>query len=504
MSDQKTVKVSKTIRQRIEMRPQFDSWYGSTRSLYNEVVAFYFAVYQSHPVLLDLGAKDALTEAERITHRTKQNQNPIVPLADAIVADIPAMFRRAAINQARGSFQSFNSNLQKWRIEKETFDAKMAEKGKSTQFRKRPPVPPRHFNFNPSLYSGMSKDRTDTSIMIKLWSGGSWQWVKIGLQKHSCDDWDFGSPIIVIRRGKFYLHTPVVKQIVRPQKLVDQVEQNKALRICSVDLNLDGPAAVCTILDSDGTPLRTLFVAKNKQADGRRKRLLGMVATKRSQTGIIAENEQDNARTWQRIRDIDDNEAHRVSRLVIDFAAANGASVLVFEHLQNLRPESGKYSKRTNRKRSYWLKGKIVDFAKYKAWHEGIITSRVNPKDTSRLCPCCKSVIVRYADGSPIEGYTPGTPLFYCPNCFTRGNADRAAAINIGHKFFARYAEKPQSVELPSLAMDIDFYASPKGDGATDAQDGISGGPTLPFVFVPKLRMVGSGYATSTDQRAYG
>lgn len=504
MNDQKTVKVSKTIRQRIEVRPHFSKWYEATRKLYNEVVSFYFAVYQSHPVLLTLGAKDALTEAERLTHFTKQNPNPILPLADAIVADIPAMFRRAAINQARGAFQSFNANLERWRNEKTAFEAKMAAKGKDATFDKRPPVPPRRFNFNPSLYSGMSKDRTDTDIMVKLWSGTSWQWVKLGLQTHLCDGWGFGSPIVAFRRGKFYLHTPVVKQIVRPLKLADQVEQNDALRICSVDLNLDGPAAVCTILTRDGTPLRTLFVPKNEQADGRRKRLLGMVATKRKQTGVIAEDEQDNARTWQRIRDIDENEAHRISRLIVNFAVANSATVLVFEHLQNLRPERGKYSVRTNRKRNYWIKGKIVDYAKYKAWHAGIITSRVNPKDTSRLCPCCKCEVIRYAEGQPVEGYTPGTPLFYCPFCFTRGNADRAAAINIGHKFFARYTEKPQSVVNPDLSLDVDFYASPKGDGVASAQAGESNGPTLPSVFVPKLRPVGSGYATSTDRSAYG
>ena len=166
---------------------------------------------------------------------------------------------------------------------------------------------------------------------------------------------------------------------------------------------------------------------------------MGTIATKRKQTGIIAEDEQDNARLWQKIQDLDENEAHRISRRIVDFAIGQKANVLVFEHLGNLVPTKGRYSKRSNTKRSYWLKGKIVQFSKYKAWHAGIITSRVAPKDTSRLCPCCKEKIARYTIGQAAIEYNPGNPLFLCPACLARGNADRAAAINVGHKFLNRY-----------------------------------------------------------------
>jgi transposase len=113
-----------------------------------------------------------------------------------------------------------------------------------------------------------------------------------------------------------------------------------------------------------------------------------------------------------------------VSARIVQFAASHGASILVFEHLGNLQPEKGKYSRRGNTKRAYWMKGRIFHYAKYKGWQQKIITSRVNPRNTSRECHRCHSLIIRYAQGHPVEGYTPGAPLCLCPVCALRGHSD--------------------------------------------------------------------------------
>jgi putative transposase len=115
----------------------------------------------------------------------------------------------------------------------------------------------------------------------------------------------------------------------------------------------------------------------------------------------------------------------------------------VFEHLGHFRPAKGTYSKRGNEKRAYWLRGKINFLSRYKAWNAGgIITCRVNPRDTSRCCAHCGALVARYAAEHPAEGYTPGAPLFQCgnPACRKAGNADRNAAENIGKRLLARYA----------------------------------------------------------------
>ncbi|MBA3533063.1 MAG: transposase [Ardenticatenales bacterium] len=425
---------TKTQRIRLEMRPGLLDWYEATTTLYNQVVAFYFDLYQAQPGLLDLNQQEALTQAERLTHRTTANPAPLWPLEEAMGADIPAMLRRAAINAARGAFQSFHSRYQRWQNEKAKFEAK----GK--RFAHRPPVPPRTFRFNPPFYQGMFKERTATSIRVRLYSGTSWQWVKLHLRGEPLPEgWEAGSPSLVRRRGHLRLHTPLTKQIPTPSKALVQVALNPSLRICAIDLNLGDAQAVCTILQADGTEVATRYIRGGKSLHARRKRLLGKVARKRRQSGRLSEGEADNIKLWQKIRAIDEAEAHRVSRRIVEVAQAHGATILVFEHLGNLKPQKGRYSRRGNEKRAYWLKGTIVQYSRYKAWEQGILTSRVSPHNTSRDCSGCgHSPVARYAaDEAPLD-YRPGAPLYLCPACLKRGNADHNAALNIGFRFFQR------------------------------------------------------------------
>src|SRR5262249_31386582 len=152
------------------------------------------------------------------------------------------------------------------------------------------------------------------------------------------------------------------------------------------DLNLGEALAVCTILSADGTVIATRFIRGGRQAHGRRKCALGRIARNRRRTGLIAEGVQDNSDLWTEVRLLDQEVAHRHSRRIVDFALAYGASILVFEHLGSFQPERGRYSRRANSKRAYWLRGRIFRYAKYKAWGQGIITCQVNPRNTSRDC----------------------------------------------------------------------------------------------------------------------
>jgi IS605 OrfB family transposase len=208
------------------------------------------------------------------------------------------------------------------------------------------------------------------------------------------------------------------------------------VRICAVDLNINDSLAVCVILESDGTVVAVKFIRGGEKLHDRRKRLLGKIAVKRGQTGILNLHEQDNKHLWEKIRAIDDYEAHRVSRRIVDFAMEHGASIIVFEHLKKYVPQKGKYSTKANQKRSYWLRGRIYEYTRYKAWQESILTCLVNPHNTSRVCYGCGNEVTRY-DREP-KGYRPGAPLFAC-SCGKRGNADFNAAVNIGKRLLSRH-----------------------------------------------------------------
>ncbi|GHO59681.1 hypothetical protein KSB_81560 [Ktedonobacter robiniae] len=353
------------------------------------------------------------------------------------------MFRRAAINAALGSARAFFSSLNTWRVRKEKHEAKPCKKGKKKlPFRERPPVPPRTWNRSAPFYAGLWEERTGHSIMLKVWTGSCWSWLKIGtLPRDLPQGYALASPSLVCKGNRWWLHTPIEKALETPTKVVEQIAFKQTC-LCAVDVNLDQHLAVCTVQTVEGTILATSFIGNGTAIAGFRKRLLGRIARNRSQTGIIAQGEQDNVALWRKIRHLDEHIEHQVSARIIQFAIEQQASILVFEHLGNLRPEKGRYSRRSNLKRAYWMKGRIFKYAKYKAWNAGgIITCRVNPRHTSRQCHRCHAPVIRYNEGEPVEGYTPGAALCLCPQCQMRDHADRNASLRIGQRLIERDQE---------------------------------------------------------------
>ena len=441
-------KATVTIRQTINSRSEVQSYFAMNQALFNRVASFYFDVIQAHSKILDLSNKEALTALEKLTHATEINPYPVMPLTE-VQEDIPAMFRRAAINAALGSARSFYSHLARWQKHK----AKAEAKGK--KFHERPPVPPRTWNKSATLYAGMWKERVGSSICIKVWTGSCWSWIRMHITGRSIPDgFDLCSPQLVHRGGRWYLHTPIEKKIKNPLKIEKQIKTISNTRICAVDLNLDGPLAVCTIRDVEGSTLATKFIGSGQRVNGFRKLHLGRIARKRSQTGIIEQGVQDNADLWNKIRNYDDSLSHLVSARIVQFAQEHGASILVFEHLGNLKPEKGKYSKRGNSKRAFWMKGRIFKYTKYKAYNVGVLTSRVSPWNTSCTCARCGAPVARYCEGQEPKGYTQGAPLVYCATCGMKGNSDRNASLMIGNRLFARFGiffqEKPPLVRVRS------------------------------------------------------
>jgi putative transposase len=437
------VKATVTIRQTINTESRVQVYFAANQALFNRVASFYFDVIQAHIKILDLSNKEALTALEKLTHTTELNPHPVMPLTH-VQEDLPAMFRRAAINAALGSAHSFYGHLARWHKRKEKVEAK----GK--KFRERPPVPPRTWNRSVTLYAGLWKERMGSSILIKVWTGTCWSWIRVRITGRELPEgWSPCSPQLVQRGGRWYLHTPIEKKIKNPVKIEKQIKTNEQTRICAIDLNINEHVAVCTIRDVEGSTLATLFIGGGQRVSGFRKQQLGRIARNRSKTGMIAEGEQDNADLWKKIRDVDDHVAHLVSRRIVQFAQEHEASILVFEHLGSLRPEKGKYSKRGNSKRAFWMKGRIFNYAKYKAYNAGILTSRVSPKNTSCTCARCGAPVARYCEGQEPKGYTMGAPLVYCEKCGMKGNADRNASLMIGNRLFARFGifsqEKPQT-----------------------------------------------------------
>lgn len=113
---------------------------------------------------------------------------------------------------------------------------------------------------------------------------------------------------------------------------------------------------------------------------------LGRIAQTMSKTGIIHEGFC--FKKWKKIRLREAQMGRKVARQIVNLLAGYNCKFVAFEHLGNLRPCKGKYSRRSNQKRSYWLKSKIFNNVRTSAYQDyGILTTRVNPRNTSRLDP---------------------------------------------------------------------------------------------------------------------
>jgi hypothetical protein len=91
-------KATITHRASLQYKSTIADWFAATQRLFNLIAAFYFEVIQAHEGVLDLPTKEALTALEKLTHATKKNPHPIMPLAE-LAPHCPAMFRRAAIHK---------------------------------------------------------------------------------------------------------------------------------------------------------------------------------------------------------------------------------------------------------------------------------------------------------------------------------------------------------------------------------------------------------------------
>ena len=157
------------------------------------------------------------------------------------------------------------------------------------------------------------------------------------------------------------------------------------------------------------------------------------------QTKTIPEGERFARDLWDKMSNFNNDIAHQVSRQIVEFAKQHGAIIIIFEHLDNLKPSKGTKSHWLNQKFIFWVKGRIFRYTRYKALHEGIITCRVSPKNTSARCPYCGMLTIRRYN---IRGgkETSGVDLAKCANCKVHGvNSDYVGSLGIGANFRFKY-----------------------------------------------------------------
>lgn len=414
-----------------------------TNQLFSDIALFWLLLIASDPHGID-------------SEDFKRYYEPRFFSPDAVLTfpfDCPQPFRRAALAKAIGIYKSWRSNYQNWQKQA------AKRKGRSS----RPPVLPAQLRLNATLYSGMFKDSDGRSIVLKIYSGAAWKWVKFYYQFPTIDaTWQYSTPSLVTKQnGSVYLNWTVERYQLATGGLGTVMQDGN--RLCAVDIDLDGE--ICKVaaynVEVNGTvhELARMTTTGHAAHTTLRKSRLGEIAILMSQTGLISRGFA--AKRWRKIRNGELNTARKQAKQVVDFAACCGCAVIVFEHLGRLRPHKGKYSRRSNQKRAYWLKSAVQQHvARTARQNHNILTARVNPRNTSNVEAMTGEPVLRtnqmwqaqwlafdaenWDTFQQEEGYHPGSLAVSRSGKII--NAGLNACRNIALKFCERYYSKPHIV----------------------------------------------------------
>ena len=459
---------------KIQLNYKHLDWFKQTQSLFDDVLAFYYKLLEKQPEALSLSNQNLLRHLELQTIKQRDGTPPETPLP---FEKIPLYFRRAAINAAISMYRSYVGKLKAWQESQEKqmeneelriensrtesqSDSDINQSGDADLYQHSPlsilnsplkkgrPSRPCRLHMSMLYYKGMYKDFADGHVLLKLYTGKTWAWVKHRYTGRPFpENAELMSPTIVIKKKKVMLHIPV-KEIVEDSRTAkERVQQNE--KFVAVALTGSDSLAVCTTIEADGRATAPYFIKGGKELAHRRKLLLGY--TKRgapkneSSYGQTVGNDalvspqehRPNKKFYDKITRLTDHYAHEVSRKIVDYAIKQGAKLIV---LPELKESFNQTKKAYLGKTPYDFIGRrIARYVQYKAWQQGLVAMTSKPYYASTRCYHCDAPIAKHN-----TEYQNPSPNFYGGKNFVckeghRGSTALNSARNLGKGFYERF-----------------------------------------------------------------
>lgn len=436
-------------------------WFKQTQSLFDAVLAFYYEQLDKDPQALSLTNQNLLRHLELKSIPQRDGTQPENPLP---YKKVPLYFRRAAINAAISLYRSYDSRLKAWEkgyagpVETVGNDAPVVP-DKSTKRQKGKPSPPKHLHASMLYYKGMYKDFDGKSIMLKLYTGKTWAWVKHRYTGRPFpENAELMSPTIVVKGKKVMLHIPVKEKVEDTRTAKERVKQRESF--VAVAFSSSDTLAVCTAIQADGSAAHPYFIKGGKALAHRRKQLLGYIKRgkpNQNAKDILVQNfpfsilnfplkeagdkvGKENAKYYEKITRVTDHYAHEVSRKIVDYAKSHNAKIIVMPDYGNT------FAKGTQ----HYLKTSVYDFigrriindVKYKAWQCGIVVQQSNLRDSTKHCAKCGETIAKYNTEyqNPSQKFYGGQN-FVCKKGH-QGSTVLNTARNLGESFYQTFYEK--------------------------------------------------------------
>lgn len=220
--------------------------------------------------------------------------------------------------------------------------------------------------------------------------------------------WKFGTAKLVVKKGKFFLHIPMTKE-------VEETDDDQIRNIIGIDLGIN---FLATAYDSEG---KTMFY------NGRQ------VKTKRAQYAKVRKSlqQRQTPSARRRLKAIGNRENrwmsdvnHQLSKALVTRMGPN--SLLILEDLSGVRRKTERVRLQERYVSVSWAFGQLRQMIEYKAALHQCKVIAVNPAYTSQTCPKCLNT----HKGNRIKKIH----TFRCKQCGYATNDDRVAAMNLRSK----------------------------------------------------------------------
>lgn len=225
------------------------------------------------------------------------------------------------------------------------------------------------------------------------WIAGSYQHARMDRVRGQAD--------LIYRDGMFFLYVTID---------VGDVPEGDPTEYLGVDLGQKNIAA-----DSDGEMFSGAHNANLRRRHANLRKRLQKKGTKSAKRLLRARR----LRESRFSRDLN----HRISKAIVRKAKDTGRGIAV-EDLTGIRDRTT-VRKAQRRAHNSWSFHQLRAFLAYKAALEGVPLVAVDPRNTSRTCPCCGTIDKRNR---------PDRDTFRCIECGHAGAADTTAATNIGRR----------------------------------------------------------------------
>ena len=385
-----------------------------TLALYRRLVRDLMTVAYTHwPTVGGAQGNEAVKVIEALVHPTAKRPNVRYTYFSSRYYKFPSYLRRVAIMDAVGQVRSFVTRFDQWRC------------GQRKHPHAKPPRLTASTKTLPSLYgSQCAKINADaTHAFIKVRWQNDWIWMGFGL-KGTCRFRGKGkarSPLLTTNGRQWQLSLPEQFEPPKPSKAPPE-------RVLAVDVGIN-TAATWAVVDAQGTVhARGFFARTDKDREYRLMNRIRRAAKKHTRHGSRLPPGFCR-RDHQRLTYLADNQAHQISRQLINLALDHHSQAITVENLKGWRPKAGQ--KRTPMK------------ARFHRWFHRQLVTRLDSKAVEVGLRC----VAVYARGTSSQAFDGSGPVkrdksHYSQCTFSSGkryHADLNAAYNIaarGHVYY--------------------------------------------------------------------